>query len=216
MQQLRFDAIKKVLCLGAHADDIEIGAGGTVLTLLGARSDVEIHWVVFSACGERRAEASESANRFLDGCHKRRVDLLEFRDGFFPYEGGKIKEQFEELKRAGPPDLILTHQRDDLHQDHRLVSELTWNTYRDHMILEYEIPKYDGGLGSPNVFVEMDDAVFGRKVQSLMEVFETQRSRRWFTPQTFEALARLRGLECNARSGMAEAFYGRKIPLSWK
>lgn len=214
MQRLHFGAIKRVLCLGAHADDIEIGAGGTILTLLAARGDIEVHWVVFSALGARAAEARESASRFLDGCDAPQIDLFDFRDGFFPYIGGQIKERFEELKALSSPDLIFTHQRDDLHQDHRLIAELTWNTYRDHAILEYEIPKYDGGLRTPNVFVELEDAVFDRKVRYLMDVFATQRSRRWFRQETFEAAARLRGLECNAPHGLAEGFYGRKIVVS--
>lgn len=212
---LSFRDVRRVLCLGAHSDDIEIGAGGTILTLVAARPDIEIHWVVFSAQGARATEARDSAERFLAGCRNRRIDLLEFRDGFFPHVGTAVKEAFEALKAAPRPDVILTHHRRDLHQDHRLLGELTWNTFRDHAILEYEIPKYDGGLESPNLFVEIGEAVFRNKVQILMDVFASQRARRWFNPPNFEAIARLRGLESNAASGLAEGFHATKLRLAW-
>jgi len=206
---------RKILCLGAHSDDIELGAGGTILTAQAARSDLEIHWVVFSAAGQRRDEARRSAEQFLSGCKQTRIDLFEFRDGYFPYIGSQVKDQFEALKATADPDLILTHHRDDRHQDHRIVSELTWNTFRDHLILEYEIPKYDAGLGSPNVFVPLVQREFQRKCEILMDVFASQRSRRWFDAGNFEAIARLRGLESNAPSGLAEGFHCHKSSVSF-
>lgn len=204
-----------VLCLGAHSDDIEIGAGATLLALLGQRSNVAVHWSVLSSSGdrEREAETRRSAELFLEGATNAEIEVLGFRDGFFPYTGDQVKEWFEELKERVEPDLIFSHRRDDGHQDHRLVSELTWNTFRDHTILEYEIPKYDGELGQPNLFVPIDDESRVRKVEILMDVFGTQRSRRWFTPETFNGLMRLRGVECASPSGFAEAFHARKTVL---
>jgi LmbE family N-acetylglucosaminyl deacetylase len=214
MLGLHLEGVQTVLCLGAHADDIEIGAGGTLLSLVRQRPEIAVHWVVFSASGVRADEASRGAEAFLAGCVNRSVRTFEFRDGYFPYVGAEIKDRFEDLKGTRP-DLILTHYRDDLHQDHRLICELTWNTFRNHVILEYEIPKWDGGLGSPNVFVELDEAVLERKVEALFEVYASQRSRNWFDSETFRALARIRGLECNARSKLAEAFYCRKMALEF-
>jgi LmbE family N-acetylglucosaminyl deacetylase len=203
-----------VLAIGAHADDIEIGCGGTLLRLAAAYPAPEVYWVVLSATGERAAEARASADAFLEGAGRRTVVLREFRDGFLPYQGGAVKEFFEGLKREIAPDLILTHDRGDLHQDHRLLGELTWNTFRDHLILEYEIPKYDGGLGTPNVFVPLDAATCRRKVDALLRHFPSQRSKRWFTADLFLALLRLRGMEANAPDGYAEAFYARKLLLT--
>lgn len=215
MRAFRLDCVKRVLCLGAHADDIEIGAGGTILNLLTERSDVAVHWVVFSGSDERADEARRSAERFLRDCDDVRVDVFGFRDGYFPYVGAEIKDQFEALKKSPSPDLILTHHGEDRHQDHRLISELTWNTFRDQIILEYEIPKFDAGLGSPNVFMELSRTTFQRKLDILMEVFSTQRSRRWFNVENFEALARLRGLESNANTGLAEGFHCKKSCISF-
>jgi LmbE family N-acetylglucosaminyl deacetylase len=203
----------RVLCLGAHSDDIEIGCGATILGLCAADVALEVTWVVFSAGGERGQEARRSAKLFLAGAGAWQLEAHEFRDGFFPYEGVAIKERFEELKSRPSPDLILTHRGKDRHQDHRTISELTWNTFRDHLILEYEIPKYDADLGRPNVFVPATAEVRQRKIELLMEVFATQRSKRWFTPETFEALMRLRGIECASPTGYAEAFHARKIIL---
>jgi LmbE family N-acetylglucosaminyl deacetylase len=200
-----------VLCIGAHSDDIEIGCGGTVLRLLEEMPAVDVHWVVLGAAGPRGTEAVASANKFLAKARTKKIVVKEFRDGFFPYTGSEIKEFFEELKLACAPDLVLTHYRDDLHQDHRLVSELTWNTFRDHLILEYEIVKFDGDLGIPNFFVQLADATCRQKVQNLMDCFGTQRSKRWFTEDTFLAMLRLRGIECNAQDRYAEAFYCRKV-----
>jgi LmbE family N-acetylglucosaminyl deacetylase len=204
----------KVLCLGAHSDDIEIGCGGTALKLIKGHKRVAFDWVVLSADEKRRKEAEASAAAFLTGAGRRKVVVKKFRDGFFPYIGGEIKEYFEELKRTIDPDLIFTHCRQDLHQDHRLVSELTWNTFRDHLILEYEIPKYDGDLGAPNVFVPLDETVCGIKIRLILKYFKSQAGNRWFTKEIFQAIMRLRGIESNAPDRNAEAFYNRKLILS--
>lgn len=203
----------EVLCVGAHSDDIEIGCGGTLWTLLAGRSDVRVTWVVLSAPGARHDEAAASAERFLKCASSSRLVLHEYRDGYFPYVGGEIKDVFEGLKHEVEPDLILTHTRQDLHQDHRLVNELCWNTWRDHTILEFEIPKFDGDLGRPNVFVPLTAEACERKLEVLMECFSSQRNKHWFSRDTFLALLRLRGLECRSPSGFAEAFHGRKLRL---
>lgn len=205
----------RVLCLGAHSDDIEIGCGATLISLIEACPNCEIMWVVFSAAGERVEEARRSACLFTNGAQKRNIEVLNFRDGFFPYEGDQIKEYFESLKTRFVPDLVLTHYGNDRHQDHRLLSELSWNTFRDHMILEYEIPKYDGDLANPNLFVPLDQNARGRKINLLMDVFGSQRSKRWFSPETFDALMRLRGIECASPTGYAEAFHTRKMVMCW-
>jgi LmbE family N-acetylglucosaminyl deacetylase len=202
-----------LLCLGCHSDDIEIGCGGAVLTLCRRHPNLVIHWIVLSANGDRRSEARRGADLFAGAAHSRNVVLRNFRDGFFPFIGAEIKESFEELKRHVAPDLIFTHYGKDAHQDHRLVSELTWNTFRDHMILEYEIPKYDGDLGRPNLFIPLDRDVCDTKVTNILEVFQSQHARHWFQRETFLGLMRLRGMECNAPSGYAEAFYSRKLML---
>ena len=202
----------KILCLGAHSDDIEIGCGGTILRLLASQQEVDIVWVVFGAGGKREQEARASATLFLSQVKNKNIIVKSFRDGFFPFEGAQIKDFFEELKSTSP-DLIFTHYRKDAHQDHRLIEELTWNTFRNHFILEYEIPKYDGDLGQPNVFVPLDKEIYEKKVRCLMEAFETQRSKQWFDKDTFLGLMRLRGMECVAPSGYAEAFYCRKLVL---
>jgi LmbE family N-acetylglucosaminyl deacetylase len=204
----------QILCLGAHPDDIEIGCGGTVLTLLSRYQHLEFHWVVFSADAERGREARESANLFLQGAKQKNILVKNFRDGFFPYVGAEIKEFFEVLKRQVDPDLILTHYRQDLHQDHRIIAELTWNTYRYHLILEYEIPKYDGDLGSPNCFIPLDDLACKKKLQWLLSVFQTQRNKDWFTEETFLGLMRIRGVEAGGPYRHAEAFYARKLLLN--
>jgi LmbE family N-acetylglucosaminyl deacetylase len=200
----------RVLCLGSHADDLEIGCGGTLMTLLDSNPNVSVKWIVFSALDERAAEARNSAVRFLEGAAAADVHVEAFHDGFFPYAGSAIKRYFEEVKRVYSPDLIFTHYRDDRHQDHRLISDLTWNTFRHHLILEYEIPKYDGDFGSPNAFVPLDEETCRRKAGSIMELFRTQHDRPWFTADTFLAVARLRGIEAAAPTGYAEAFFCRK------
>ena len=201
----------RVLAVGSHADDIEIGCGGTLLRLARTR-ELDVHWVVLSATEERAAEAKRSAEAFLEGVTSSRVSVESFRDAFFRY-GGEVKEYFESLKAEASPDLILTHHGSDLHQDHRLVAELTWNTFRDHLILEYEIPKYDGDLGSPGVFVHLEEDIARRKVELLLESFPSQQSRPWFTEDLFMALMRLRGMESASPSGLAEAFHARKVVL---
>ncbi|MGA2983087.1 MAG: PIG-L deacetylase family protein [Terriglobia bacterium] len=201
-----------VLCLGAHSDDIEIGCGGTLLYLQSTLPRVRFHWVVFSALGARGQEATKGAELFTAGCDKELV-LKGHRDGFLPYSGGEVKDVFEEMKSRVDPDLIFTHWHDDAHQDHRLLSELTWNTFRNHLILEYEIPKYDGDMGRPNVFVPLEGPLCERKINYLFEAFESQRTKRWFDRATFLALMRIRGMESNSPSGYAEAFYGRKVVI---
>ena len=202
-----------VLCLGAHSDDIEIGAGATILGWIARGVRLDVHWAVLSAHGLRANEARASANAFLDGAAQSVIELAEFKDGFFPYQGAEIKSWFEALKRRVSPDLVLCHSRQDAHQDHREVSMLTWNTFRDHLIFEYEIPKWDGDLGQPNVFVPASKALIERKARLLNEHFGTQRSKDWFDAQTFMGLARLRGAECRAPDGLAEAFHVRKIAM---
>jgi LmbE family N-acetylglucosaminyl deacetylase len=198
--------------LGAHSDDIEIGCGGTILRLAGQFPNCVFHWVVFSAVGARAAEAERGARLFA-GANGLQGPLLKvFQDGFMPFFGGEVKAVFEQLK-AISPDLIFTHYRNDAHQDHRLLSELTWNTFRNHLILEYEIPKYDGDLGHPTVFVPLESECCEKKVSYIMDAFQSQHSRRWFQPNTFFSLMRLRGMECNAPSGCAEAFHCRKLLL---
>lgn len=203
----------RILCLGAHSDDIEIGSGGTILKLLSGHKNLEIHWVVFGAQGKREREARQSSGLFLRGARKADVVIHGFRDGFFPYVGGEIKDCFEDLKRRVSPDIIFTHQRNDLHQDHRLLCELTWNTFRNHVILEYEVPKYDGDLGSPNLFVPLAPRSCERKIRHLLKCFGTQRDKHWFSRETFLGLMRLRGMEACSPTGYAEAFYSRKLVL---
>jgi len=202
-----------VLCLGAHSDDIEIGCGGTILQLAEQYPGAVFHWVVFSAIGVREAEARQAATLFVGPTALKGPLLKTFPDGFMPFVGAEVKATFEELKPAISPDLIFTPYRKDAHQDHRLIAELTWNTFRDHLILEYEIPKYDGDLGQPSVFVPLEAELCHKKVRYLMEAFQSQRTKRWFEENTFLSLLRLRGMECNAPSGYAEAFYCRKIVL---
>jgi LmbE family N-acetylglucosaminyl deacetylase len=204
---------RRLLLLGSHSDDVEIGCGGTILRLAESSPDLEVIWVVLGAHGDRANEALKSAEAFLAAVDARTILVKDFRDGFFPYVGGSVKDFFEELKRDFAPDLILTHQRHDLHQDHRLVSELTWNTFRDHLILEYEVPKYDGDLGAPNFFVHLTKELAARKVAILLEHFGTQLDRRWFTEDLFLSMMRIRGMESNAPESYAEAFYCRKAVL---
>jgi LmbE family N-acetylglucosaminyl deacetylase len=201
----------RVLCLGAHADDIEIGCGGTMLRLLSERPDLAVRWVVFSGDGARKQEAEAAAARFLSACRDVSVEVLGFRDGYFPVERAAIKDAFERLKVEQDPGLVLTHFREDLHQDHRLIAELTWNTFRDHLIWEYEIPKYEGDQGNPNLFVPLSEDVACRKTVAIVEGFPSQLARPWFNPETFLALMRLRAVACRAPEGFAEAFYCRKV-----
>jgi LmbE family N-acetylglucosaminyl deacetylase len=202
----------KILCLGSHSDDIEIGCGGTVLQMAERYPGCRFHWVVFSATGVRETEAKRAADLFA-GSRLQGSLLKTFQDGFMPYMGGEVKTIFEKELKPLSPDLIFTHYANDAHQDHRLISELTWNTFRDHMILEYEIPKYDGDLGQPNLFVPLSDDICQKKVRFIMDAFESQHSKSWFEESTFRALMRVRGMECTAPSGYAEAFYSRKLVL---
>jgi LmbE family N-acetylglucosaminyl deacetylase len=204
----------RLLVLGAHADDIEIGCGGTILRLISEQRELEVTWVVFCAPDARAAEARASAEAFLEGARDRRIVVHDYRDGYLPYEAGRVKDAFEVLKREVEPDLILTHYREDRHQDHRIVSDLTWNTWRNHMILEYEIPKYDGDLGAPSFFVPVSAEQAATKADTLLECFASQRDKHWFTRDLFLSLMRLRGMECNSASGYAEAFYCRKAVLA--
>ena len=206
--------LNRLLCLGAHCDDIEIGCGGTVLELLARHPHLHVDWVVFTSSPARAAEARASAAGFLERAHSCQVTIHEFRDGYLPSAGSELKDCFERLKLSGSPDLILTHHRGDFHQDHRLVGDLTWNTWRNHLILEYEIPKYDGDLGRPNVYVPLAEATVGRKIDLILGNFASQRDKAWFTADTFRALLRLRGIEANAPAGVAEAFFGPKLRLT--
>jgi LmbE family N-acetylglucosaminyl deacetylase len=203
----------QVLCLGCHSDDIEIGCGGTILRLAEQHPGSVFHWVVFSAIGERKDEARRGASLFTESATLSGPVLKEFRDGFMPFVGAEVKEVFEDLKNRFEPDLVLTHYGKDSHQDHRFISELTWNTFRNHLVLEYEIPKYDGDLSQPNFYVPLPDGTFQKKVRYLMDVFQSQQRRQWFQESTFLGLMRLRGVECNAQSGYAEAFHCRKMVL---
>jgi LmbE family N-acetylglucosaminyl deacetylase len=204
---------RRVLCLGAHSDDIEIGCGGTILSLIEGSDKLEFYWMVLCSDRERAKEAEQSARSFLRRARNKTIVVKSFRDGFLPYTGAPVKEAFEELKDAFDPDVVFTHFRHDLHQDHRLVSELTWNTFRNHLILEYEIPKYDADLGSPNFFVPLSESICRRKVRGLIRYFGTQRDRQWFSEDLFFGLMRLRGVEAGSRTRMAEAFHCRKLLL---
>ncbi len=213
MHSLKFGELQRVLCLGAHSDDIEIGCGGAILQLVAANPQLEVHWIVFSATPERKAEALASASAFLEGAATQNVVVHAFRDGYFPYVGDAIKDEFETIRRALSPDLIFTHCRHDLHQDHRLLCQLAYNTFRDHLILEYEIPKWDGDLRTPNVYFPLVSNTAQRKIDLLLQHFPSQAGRDWFTADTFQALMRIRGLEARAPEGKAEGFYVRKLIL---
>jgi LmbE family N-acetylglucosaminyl deacetylase len=214
---LQFDAIRgrgeplRLLCLGAHSDDIEIGCGGSILKLLRTRRNIEVCWVVFSSGPKRGIEARRSAERFLARASQRTIVVKTFRTSYFPQVATAIKDYFETLTTRFSPDVVFTHYRDDRHQDHRVISDLTWNTFRNTFILEYEIPKYDGDLGSPNVFVPLERALCQQKVRLLLEGFKTQSSKDWFDSETFLAILRLRGVE--AHTPYAEAFHCRKLVL---
>ena len=203
----------KVLCLGAHCDDIDIGCGATLLKVLARPGSVHVTWVAFASDPKRARELRASAKRFLKGAARSNVITHEFRDSYFPAQYEQIKEAFEPLKRLPSPDIVFTHKHDDLHQDHRLVSELTWNAFRNHLVLEYEVPKYDGDLSTPNAYVCVDRALVDRKIKILMACYRTQTKKPWFTPETFEAIMRLRGVEAGAITGWAEGFRAAKFCL---
>jgi len=203
----------RILCLGAHSDDIEIGCGATVLRLLAEHAGSSVHWVVFSANEAREREARASAADFLARAGEAKVVTKGFRESFFPAVWSDIKAFFEDVKRDAAPDVVLSHHHADLHQDHRIVAELTWNTFRSHLVLEYEIPKYEGDLGRPNLFVPVPRAVADSKVELLLRHFQSQAARPWFRPDTFHGLMSIRGVECQAPEGRAEAFHARKLVL---
>ncbi len=203
-----------VLCLGAHCDDIDIGCGGTLLRLLSGTSGWHVTWVAFSAPEERAKELRLSARRFLRAAAEQRVITHRFRDSFFPAQYAEIKEAFAALRRLPSPEIIFTHHRADRHQDHRIVSELTWNVFRQHLILEYEIPKYEGDLATPNAYVRLEKAHVERKIRTLLSAYESQRSKPWFTPDTFRALMRLRGIEAGIGPGWAEGFHVSKFCIA--
>lgn len=201
----------KLLCLGAHCDDIEIGCGGTLLKLIEQHNISFIKWVVFTSIEERAIEAKKSASLFLQHAKEKDIVIHGYKDGFLPYLGYEIKSRFEEIKKEFVPDVIFTHYRNDRHQDHRLISDLTWNTYRNHLLLEYEIPKYDGDLGIPNFFVPLPSAIVENKINIMLESFPSQASKHWFDKETFLSLMRIRGMESASATSYAEAFHARKI-----
>lgn len=201
----------KILCLGAHPDDIEVGCGGTVLRLIEEVPEAQFYWAVFSGDEKRSKEASKSARIFLEKVKSKKIDVQDFRDSYFPFVGAKIKDYFEKLGKEFSPDIVFTHYRSDAHQDHRLISSLTWNTFRDHFILEYEVPKYDGDLGAPNLYLYLTESQVERKISFLCDIFQTQKKKQWFDQETFKSILRIRGVECNSPSKYAEAFYCRKI-----
>jgi LmbE family N-acetylglucosaminyl deacetylase len=203
----------RILCLGAHCDDIEIGCGGTMLRLLAEHPGSSVHWAALASTPTREQEARACATELLVDAARKEIVIKEFKDGYLPFQGAEVKDFFEATKAAVKPDLILTHHRHDRHQDHRLIAEMTWNTFRDHLILEYEIPKYEGDLGTPNLFVPLPAATARRKIDLILRSFPTQAGKRWFRAETFEGILRIRGIECNAAEGFAEAFHATKIVI---
>jgi LmbE family N-acetylglucosaminyl deacetylase len=202
-----------ILCLGAHADDIEIGAGGTILSLIESGVRLNVHWCVLSAGALRAAEAVASAEAFLVGSLSSKVEVADFEDSCFPAHSRSIKQWLLDTRGRVLPDVIFTHARSDAHQDHREVNQLTWNVFRDHLVLEYEIPKWDGDLCQPNAYVPLTADILDRKITLLHNHFGTQRSKDWFDRETFAGLARLRGMECRAPEHCAEAFTLRKATI---
>ena len=215
MRQISLGSVHRLLCLGAHSDDIEIGAGGTLLKLAGEVPDLEVWWVVFSAPGVRADEARRSADEFLRSVSCKQVRIGSFRESYFPGEWPSIKDWFEEIRAKFDPEIVFTHYNDDRHQDHRVLSDLAWNTFRNHLILEYEILKYDGDLGRPQVFMPLSPELCERKIELLLKHFQTQTTKHWFTRSSFEAMHRIRGVECASPTGLAEAFFCRKMVLDW-
>ena len=203
-----------ILFLGAHCDDIEIGCGGTILNIVAHAPETKIVCITLSSEGPRAAETQAATERLLAGAKDAVIEVKTFKGSYFPYIGADIKEFIEDVKKRFAPDVIFSHRRGDLHQDHRITNELTWNTFRDHLILEYEITKYDGDIGVPNTFVPLTRRQLQEKIDALMDCFKSQLHRQWFTRDTFEAIARLRGIECNAPEGYAEAFFVRKLRLN--
>ena len=204
-----------ILAMGAHCDDIEIGCGGTILTLTRNNPDIHITWIVFSSTEKRKLEATEAANLYCRNAGSQEIRILDFKDGFLPYHGENLKNTFESIKTEIDPDIVFTHYRHDLHQDHRLVSELTWNTFRNHLILEYEIPKWDGDLGAPDMFVHLEETTGLTKIEYLQQAYNSQKSKTWFTDDLFWSIMRIRGMESSSPSGIAEGFYSRKSVLKF-
>ena len=211
--QIEFPESPEVLCIGAHCDDIEIGCSGTILRLIERYPGIRMTWLVLTGDDERHAETGESAARLVGADDPPTMLMHQFRDGFLPYEAGRVKEAFEAVRQSLDPHLILSHWSGDYHQDHRLVSEMTWNTFRRHLILEYEVPKYDGDVGRPNVFVPLSEQIVARKVQNLLTSYRSQANKPWFDEETFRSLLRLRGMESGATDRYAEAFHARKISV---
>ena len=171
----------KILCLGAHCDDIEIGCGGTLSRLMQDHPIDFVKWVVFASTETRKQEAITSANIFLE--------------------------------QAKEKDIVVFDYRDDRHQDHRLLSDFTWNTFRQHFILEYEIPKFDGDLGIPNFFIQLSEEQVNKKIRIILDSFKSQAEKHWFDKETFQSLMRVRGMESASLTKYAEAFYARKVML---
>lgn len=215
MPAVRFDRIQSVLCLGAHSDDIEIGCGGAILQLIQKHPDVSIHWVVLSGAGVREREARASAELFLAGCKSAEIVVHPFRDAYFPIQWEELKNAFSALAKQCDPDLIFTHRLEDRHQDHRVVSELTWNHFRRHMILEYEIPKYEGDLSTPSFYIPLNDEMAATKIDILMKSFNSQQTKPWFDRTTFEGIMRIRGLESGGDGSFAEGFHSRKLAVQF-
>ena len=203
----------KILCLGAHCDDIEIGCGGTLSRLMQDHPIDFVKWVVFASTETRKQEAITSASIFLEPAKEKDIVVFDYRDAFLNYSGIEVKEKFESIKKEINPDLIFTHYRDDRHQDHRLLSDFTWNTFRQHFILEYEIPKFDGDLGIPNFFIQLSEEQVNKKIRIILDSFKSQAEKHWFDKETFQALMRVRGMESASLGKYAEAFYARKVIL---
>jgi LmbE family N-acetylglucosaminyl deacetylase len=215
MLKIGCGGMRTVLCLGAHPDDIEIGCGGTILRILSEHKSLEVHWVILSSADNRKEEASQSARKFLKDSERKVVVHRNFTDSFFPYQGSEIKHYFNKLGKTISPDIIFTHRLEDRHQDHKLVSELTWNTFRRHLIMEYEIPKYEGDLGQPNIYVELSRELGERKIRTILDSFQSQSGKGWFTADTFLALLRLRGIEAKSAGGFAEGLTCRKMVIDF-
>lgn len=203
----------EILCLGAHSDDIELGCGGSILRLLAEHPASTVHWEIFSATEERADEARASAAAFLEGADRHQIVVNDFRENHFPSELAAVKDRMAALGEVFDPDVIFTHRVDDAHQDHRTIAELTWNTFRDHLVFEYEIVKYEGDLGRPNLFVPLSHSIADRKIALIDAHFGSQRTKRWFRPEVFRGLMNVRGVECNAPEGLAEAFHARKLVM---
>lgn len=211
--QVPADKKLSLLLLGAHCDDIEIGCGGTLLKLLDEYEISEIKWIIFTSDETRKKEAFNSAKQFLESIDAADVLIMDYKDGYLPSLWSEIKDEFEKIKESYDPDIIFTHYRNDLHQDHRTINELTWNTFRNHLILEYEISKYDGDLGNPNCFVSLTENQIERKKQIIMDSFESQLGKHWLDETLLKSMMRIRGVECASETNYAEAFYNRKMVL---